>query len=335
MKSTSLPYCSPLTVRFINEGIAFILDEYCYKQMANISLALQRLMINKVNITARSFILLFQRNYLDNPDRKRINSQDLEKLSNLYETLRLFLETTGVKPKGKRDFKMRCKVLSELMPMPAEEIEKFLHGGRRKFQLFGCLNEVIFEYLKLSDNKREILNHQFGYSNKWERIQKSKLAKKQNITKSSVTNAAAVIKRKTDDAIKRFRFLEPYYTYWEKYKLDGRVTEVTAEMCERIRKEEGTDRITPYFVARVFAMIYNFKLHGVSCGGEVVYWLVPRRSGSKDIMQTPESEADKKSFERLFAKMGKDVEAMKNLAGPEEYMEIMDRMLKRGRKKAE
>jgi hypothetical protein len=105
-------------------------------------------------------------------------------------------------------------------------------------------------------------------------------------------------------------------------------------MCERIRKEEGADGITPYFVARVFAVIYNLKLHGVASGGEVVYWLVPRKAGSKDIMQTPESEADKKSFERLFAKMGEDVEAMKNLAGPEEYMEIMDRMLKRGRKKA-
>jgi hypothetical protein len=50
-------------------------------------------------------------------------------------------------------------------------------------------------------------------------------------------------------------------------------------------------------------------------------------------MQMPESEADKKSFERLFAKMGKDVEAMRNLPGPEEYMEIMDRMLKRGKRK--
>jgi hypothetical protein len=301
--------------------------------MANIHLALQRLMINKVNITARIFILLFQRNYLDNPDRKRINSQDLEKLSNLYETLRLFLETTGVKPKGKRDFKMRCKVLSELMPMPAEEIEKFMHGGRQKFHLFGCLNKVIFEYLKLSDNKREILNHQFGYSYKYKRIQKSKLAKKQNITKSSVTNAAAVILRKTDDAIKRFKFLEPYYSYWEKYKLYGRVTEVTAEMCERISKEEGAEGITPYFIARVFATIYNLKLCGVSSGKDVVYWLVKKKAGGRDVMQNPESEADKKSFERLFAKMGKDVEALKNLSGSKENMEILNRMLKRGRKK--
>lgn len=331
MKSTSLPYCSPLSVRLINEGIAFILDEYCHKQLTNMPQALRRLMINKVNITARSFILIFKRNYLDNPDRVKISPQDLEKLSNLYETLRMFIETTGPKSKGKRDFKLRCKVLSDLTPMPAEEIEKFMHRGRQKFHLFGCLNEVIFEYLKLSDNKREILNHQFGYSYKYERIQKSKLAKKQNITKSSVTNAAAVIKRKTDDAIRRFKFLEPYYSYWEKYKLDGRVTEVTAEMCERIRKEEGADGITPYFVARVFAMIYNFRLHGVPCGGEVVYWLVPKKAGGRNIIQTPESEADKKSFERLFAKMRKDVEAMKNLTGPEEYMEIMDRMLKRGK----
>src|ERR1035437_2438671 len=205
MRTTSPPTCSPSTINLINEGIAFILDEYCYKQMANIHLALQRLMINKVNITARSFILLFQRNYLDNPDRRRINPQELEKLSNLYETLRLFTETTGAKSKGRREFKLRCKVLSELMPMPAEEIEKFLHGGRRKFHLFGCLNEIIFEHLKLSDNKREILNHQFGYSYKYERIQKSKLAKKQKITKSSVTNAAAGITRRNDEGAKGFK----------------------------------------------------------------------------------------------------------------------------------
>jgi hypothetical protein len=335
MKSTCLPSCSPLTVRFINEGIAFILDEYCYKQMANIHLALKRLMINKVNITARSFIILFQRNYLDNPDRGRINPQDLEKLTNLYETLRLFMETTGEKTKGRREFKERCKVLSELIPMPAEEIEKFMREGNRKFQLFGCLNEVIFEYLKLSDNKREVLNHQFGFSNKWERIQKSKLAKKQNVKKSSITNAAAVIKRKTDDAIKRFKFLEPYYSYWEKYKFYRGVTEVTAEMCERIRKEEGADGITPYFIARVFAVIYNLKLHGVCSGGEVVYWLVQRKSGGRDIMQTPESEADKKSFERLFLKMGEDVEVMRDRARQEEYMEIMECMLKRGKKKVQ
>src|ERR1035437_8217394 len=332
MRTTSLPYCSPLSVRFINEGIAFILDEYCYKQMANIHLALERLMINKVNITARSFILLFQRNYLDNPDRRRINPRDLEKLSNLYETLRILSGPAGRNSHGKRDFNLRCRVLSDLIPMPEKAIDNFMYGNPRKFHLFGCLNEVIFEHLKLSKNKREILNHQFGYSYTYERIQKPKLAKKQNITKSSVTNAAAVIKRKTDDAIKRFKFLEPYYSYWEKYKFGSGVTEVTAEMCERIRKEEAADGITPYFVARVFAVIYNLKLHGVPSGGEVVYWLVPGEAGGRGIMQTPESEADKKSFERLFAKMGKEVEAMKNLSGLAEYMEIMDRMLKRGRK---
>jgi hypothetical protein len=63
---------------------------------------------------------------------------------------------------------------------------------------------------------------------------------------------------------------------------------------------------------------------------EVVYRLVPRKAGGKDVMQRPESEADKKGFERLFLKMGKDVDAMENLTGPEEYMEIMDRM--RGRR---
>lgn len=334
MLTTSFSGNSPCTIRFINEGIAFILDEFCYKQMTGLHQALQRLMINKVNISARSFIILFQRNYLDNPERVNINPRDLEKLSNLYETLRLFIETTIPSSKGKGDFKLRCKVLGELIPMPAEEVEKFMDGSPREFHLFGCLNKVIFKHLKLSDNKREILNHQFGFSNKYERIRKSELARKQKITKSSVTSAAAVILRKTDDAIKRFKFLEPYFYYWRKYKLDVGITEVTAAMCKRIGKEEGARGITPYFVARVFALIYNLKMRAVPYGGEVIYWLVPRKGGGRNIMQTPESEADKKSFERLFAKMGKDIMTMDSLMGSEDYVEVLDMMMKRGKKKA-
>ena len=334
MHSTSLSSCSPSTINLINEGIAFILDEYCYKQMANIHYALQRLMINKVNITARSFILIFQRNYLDNPDKVKINAQDLEKLSNLYETLRLFIETTVPKSKGKLDFNLRCKVLSDLIPMPANAIEKFMYGSPWKFHLFGCLNEIIFEHLKLSDNKREILNHQFGFSDKYEQIRQSELAKKQNITRSSVSNATAVITRKIDDAIKRFKFLEPYCSYKEKYKLDRGITEVTAEMCNRIGKEEGADGITPYFAARVFALIYNCRLRKVPYGGDFVYFLVPRKADSMNIFQTPESAVDKKCFKRLFEKMGKDIEAIEKLWDTEDYMKVLDCMIRRGKKKA-
>jgi hypothetical protein len=331
MRSISLSPSSPVQFNLTNREITCILDEYCYKQMTNISQALKRLLINKIHITARSFIILFQRNYLDNPDRKEIKSQDLEKLSNLYETLRFILGSAESNSIGKRDFNLRCRVISDLIPMPVEALEEFMYGSRRKFHLFGCLNEIIFEHLKLSDNKREILNHQFGFSDKYEQIQKSKLAKKQNISRGSVSSATAVITRKIDDAIKRFKFLEPYYSYKEKYKLDRGIIEVTAEMCNRIRKEEGVDGITPYFVARVFALVYNCRLRRVPYGGDFVYFLVPRKSDSKNIFQTPESEVDKKCFKRLFEKMGKDIEAMENLWDSEDYMNVLDCMMKRGK----
>ena|ERR1035437_4385188 len=329
MQSNSPSPSSPVHFNLFNREITGILDEYCYKQLTNIPQALQRLMINKVNITARSFILLFQRNYLDNPDRTKINPQDLEKLSNLYETLRLIIGSVEHNSIGKRDFNLRCRVLGDLIPMPAEALEKFMYGSPRKFHLFGCLNEIIFVHLKLSDNKREILNHQFGFSDKYEQIQKSKLAKKQNISRSSVSSATAVITRKTDDAIKRFKFLEPYYSYKVRYKLDRGIIEVTAEMCNRIRKEEGVDGITPYFVARVFALIYNCKLRQVPYEGDFVYFLVRRKADSRNIFQTPESAVDKKSFKRLFEKMGKDIEAMENLWDSEDYMKVLDCMMKR------
>ena len=273
MKSTSPLSNSPVPVNFYSEEYAFILDEYCYRQMASILPALRRLLVNKIHITARSFILLFQRNYLYNPDRMKISPQDLEKLSNLYETLRVTGGPAERSSRGKKDFNLRCRVISDLIPMPAEALEKFMCGSRRRFHLFGCLNDVIFEHLKLSDNKREILNHQFGFSDRYEQIRKAELAKRQNISRSSVSSAAAVISRKTDDAIKRFKFLEPY----------GYAGFLAEE--------------------------------------------------SKNIMQTPESEVDKKSFKRLFEKMGKDIEAMENLWDSEDYMKVLDYMMRRGKKK--
>jgi hypothetical protein len=102
-------------------------------------------------------------------------------------------------------------------------------------------------------------------------------------------------------------------------------------MCNRIRKEEGVGGITPYFVARVFALIYNCRLRPVPYGGDFVYFLVPRKADSENIFQTPESEVDKKSFKRLFEKMGKDIEAMENLWDSEDYMKVLDCMMKRGK----
>ena len=332
MKSTYLLSSFPIVHYLANEEIGFILDAYCYKKMANIPQTLRRLKINKVNITARSFTILFERNYLDNPGRpKTISPKEIERLCNLYETLRILSGPAGRSSRGKRDFDLRCKVVSELIPMPAEAINHYMYGNPRRFHLFGCLNEAIFEHLKLSKNKREILKHQFGFSDKYEQIQKSKLAKRQNISKSSVTSAAAVISRKTDDAIRRFKFLEPYYSYKENYKLDRGVVEVTAEMCERIRKEEGAAGITPCFAARVFALIYNFRIRRVPYGGEFVYFLVPGKGDSGNIMQTPESAVDKKSFKRLFENMGKDVEAMEGFRGLEDFMNIWECMMKRGK----
>ncbi|MDR3596868.1 hypothetical protein [Clostridium sp.] len=49
-------------------------------------------------------------------------------------------------------------------------------------------------------------------------------------------------------------------------------------------------------------------------------------------MQTPESEVDKKSSNRLFEKMVKDIEVMKNLWDSEDYMKVTNFRVKRGKK---
>ena len=60
---------------------------------------------------------------------------------------------------------------------------------------------------------------------------------------------------------------------------------------------------------------------------------MPRKADSRNIFQTPESAVDKKCFKRLFEKMGKDIEAMENSWGSEDYMRALDCMMKRGKKK--
>ena len=55
---------------------------------------------------------------------------------------------------------------------------------------------------------------------------------------------------------------------------------------------------------------------------------------STSAVQTPESAVDKKRFKRLFENMGKDCEAMEGFRGLEDFMNIWECLMKRGKRKA-
>jgi hypothetical protein len=307
MQLNPLFHSSPVQFNGIRPEIAGILDEYCYSQIANIPKALRPILINKFHITARSFIILFRRKYLDK--KKETISRDdrnFRKLSNLYETLQSLIKPTARSLQGSGDFRLRCKVLSELMHVPEKTLEDHMREMPHNYHLFGCLNEIIFIWLKLSKTKREILNHQSGYSNKYEKLSKAEIARKLSISKSAVSSQADVLMRRVDDTIKRFKLIGNYCSYEAKYKLNGGPVKVTAEMCSCIKREEGADGITPCFIAKVFGILFNYRVACVDMGKEE-YYLV-RRNGSK-----------KSNFGKLFRKLGKVINGVRKEAGEEDF----------------
>lgn len=307
MQSNHLVQRYIVQIDSIKPDITGILDEYCHRQIVNIPRALRPILINKLHITARSFIILFRRKYLDKTKEPELKyRRTLKKLANLYETLQSLIKPTARNLRGSGDFRLRCKVLSELINVPEKALEYHMRGGVDSYHLFGCLNEIIFIWLKLSKTKREILNHQSGYSNKYEKLSKAEIARKLSISKSAVSSESDVLMRRVDDTIKKFKLIGNYCSYEAKYKLNGGPVKVTAEMCNCIKREEGADGITPCFIAQVFGILFNYRVACVDMGKEE-YYLV-RRKGRKDI-----------NFCKLFRRLGKVINGVRKEAGEEDF----------------
>ena len=91
--------------------------------------------------------------------------------------------------------------------MAITDFQKYLDEPTFHFHIFRCIHELIFNNLKLSEHKREILNHRFCYSNKIEMLTAKEMAIKLDITREAVYGAENTLERKIDDLIKKFKVL--------------------------------------------------------------------------------------------------------------------------------
>jgi len=274
-------YSSHVQFNILNKNLVNFLDEYLYKQISTIPRHLRPVLINKIDLTAQNYLNSFKKNYIENPDKAlSIHPDELKQPFIIYETLLSYLNAMGSHSNSQSNFNTRCKLLSSLVPMKDENIKEFLDESTGNFHLLSCIYEIIFNKLSFPGNRRIILNHYYGYSVKYEKLSQMELAEKLNVSQSTIKYAALVLERKVNDIITKFKVLVSHYSYNSKYLLNGELIMITPVMFNCIRRDESADDITTCFVARVFSIIYNYKLIALGSDGKEVYWLI--KQGTKN-----------------------------------------------------
>jgi hypothetical protein len=121
-------------------------------------------------------------------------------------------------------------------------------------------HSLIFKGLELSESKREILNHRFGYSNKYAKLTGTEMAEWLSISRAAVHQSERSLERSIRDVIRVFRVFSPFYSYKSKYLSGKEMVKVSPAVFDCIRREEGEEEMTDAFIAKVLSVIYNYTI---------------------------------------------------------------------------
>jgi hypothetical protein len=277
MQASSLSPGVPVQFNSFHKESVLILDEYLCRQIKDIPRPLRYNIVNRFKYNTQSFIESYQKNFQDKYDRGiSIDAREFKAAGKLYGSMVSFMRALESKSISKGNFRLRCELLSGAIPMKREEIEKYMDYSPFNFHLCGCLYEIIFNRLEVQGWKRGILENYTGYSNKYEKLAPAEVAKRGHVTYTSFRQAKNVLERRINNVIKYFKVLAPYYTYKSKYLPDGETIKTGREVFDRLRREEKAEEMTPYFIAKVLSVVYNYKLEVSSSGGIEEYRLIQR-----------------------------------------------------------
>ncbi|MDR3669096.1 MAG: hypothetical protein P4L35_19885 [Ignavibacteriaceae bacterium] len=122
-------------------------------------------------------------------------------------------------------------------------------------------HSLIFKGLELTESKREILKHRFGYSYRHEKLTGREMAERLFISRARVYQSERRLERSIRDIIKVFRVFSPFYSYRSRYLSGKEMVKVSPAVFESIRREEGEGEMTDAFIAEVFSLIYNYTIN--------------------------------------------------------------------------
>jgi hypothetical protein len=97
---------------------------------------------------------------------------------------------------------------------------------------------------------------------------------KLKVSKATIHSATCVLERKVNDIITKFKMLVPHYSYKSKYLLNAEFIKIRPDICNCIRRDEDADGMTSCVIAKIFSIIYNYKVMVIGFDGREDYWLI-------------------------------------------------------------
>lgn len=312
MMSISPAQQSPVHFKPIHQNSNDIMDIYLNKHKGEIPSPLKKMLVSGVRISAKEFILEYQRYNMELAvEALDIPVEEYKRLQKLYDTLLLLESALDDTSRSTTNFRKRCEILSEFIPMREYNLRKYLYGSPARFHLFECLYELIFNKVDWKKCTREVLCYLSGYSDRYEVLTKIEMAKRLNVTRSAVYFDCEVMESDLSNLIRKFRALAPYYSYKSEFLTDDDITIINTDVFNCIRKKERVRGMTHRFTAKVLAVIYNYKMIDMCNEGKEEYWLV-----KKGVL-------DPYMVAHLVNKIRKDLKGVK----PEDYQKVISKII--------
>jgi hypothetical protein len=278
MKPTLAVHPSPVQFNSNLKNSNELMDIYLSKYLVEIPIKWQRELVSEIKLSAVDFLWAYKNHdFKTSVEKGEISQKEYEELKKLFETL-IFIGMCFDDEKGitESNFKKRCEIMSEFIPMAEDDIRKYLYGAGSPitFHLFDCAYDLIFNKVVWKKEELEILKHVLSYSDKYVELSKRGMAFKLNLSRSAVQFKSEVLEREIDDLINIFKLLAPYYSYREDYLPDEDLIIIDSDVFDCIKKKEGANAMTPRFAAKVLAVIYNYRMRDMSRDGKEEYWLI-------------------------------------------------------------
>ena len=217
------------------------------------------------------FLNLYNQNFLNRFEMGASNDlSDYNEVSTLYDIVLRIIRAISSDCISMDSFTARRILMYGVLEASTDNIEKYLDDSPLKFRLFAFLYEIIFNGLELTESKREILKHRFGYSDRYEKLTGTEMAERLSITRRAVYQSEHTLERAIRDVIKVFKVFSPFYSYRSKYLSGKDMVKVSPAVFDCIRREEGEEEMTDAFIAKVLSVIYNYGIDDYYCRNTII-----------------------------------------------------------------
>jgi len=242
----------------------------------------------------QNFLNLCNQSFLNRFEMWASNDlSDYNEVSILYDHVLRIIRAMSSNYISMESFTARRTLIYGVSAASTDNIEEYLDNSTMKFRLFAYLYNIIFKELELSESKREILKHRFGFSGRYEKLTRTEMAERLSITCGAVYQAEQILERAIRDIIKVFKVFSPFYSYRSKYLSGKDMVKVSPAVFDCIRREEGEAEMTDAFIAKVLSVIYNYAIDDEYRQENEDYLLIYRGDTKNTIIRFVNQEAER------------------------------------------